>query len=183
MKIHKLPVYLIMVFFLTIAISGCGSGGHPDKSESVTVEPDNTALKIAEIKKEEPAPPRVKTEDKAPGVKTTAALPSEAPESAVQPRKTEELKVTFIELGSVGCVPCRMMQPIMDDVEREYPGQVKVVFYDVWTPEGRPYAGKYGIRAIPTQVFLDKDGKEYFRRTGYFPKEELVKILKMQGVE
>ena len=90
--------------------------------------------------------------------------------------------VTFVELGSVNCVPCRMMQPVMEEIEKEYGSRVKVVFYDVWTPEGEPYAEKYQIRAIPTQVFLDKDGKEFFRHTGFFPKEEIVKVLKKGGI-
>jgi len=75
-----------------------------------------------------------------------------------------------------------MMQPIMREIEKEYKDQVKVVFHDVWTDEGRPYGVKYRIRVIPTQVFLDKDGKEYFRHEGFFPKDELVKILKKKGV-
>jgi len=106
--------------------------------------------------------------------KTTAA-----PYSSFSPG---EVKVTFIELGSVSCIPCQAMQPIMRDVEREFAGQVKVVFYDVKTIEGAPYGRQYGIRAIPTQVFLDKDGKEYFRHEGYFPKAELVEVLKQTGV-
>lgn len=93
------------------------------------------------------------------------------------------IKATFIELGSVNCIPCKAMQPIMKEIEAEYKDQVKVVFYDVWTEAGRPYGEKYQIRAIPTQVFLDKDGKEYFRHVGFFPKEELVKVLKKQGVK
>ena len=97
--------------------------------------------------------------------------------------KTDSVLVTFIELGSVKCIPCKMMQPIMDEIEKEYPDQVKVVFHDVWTDEGRPYAQKYGIRAIPTQVFLDKNGKEYFRHQGFFPRNELIKVLKKQGVQ
>ncbi len=97
--------------------------------------------------------------------------------------ESDSVLVTFIELGSVKCVPCRMMQPIMDEIEKEYAGQVKVVFHDVWTPEGRPYAAQYGIRAIPTQVFLDKEGNEYFRHEGFFPKDELVEVLKKQGVK
>jgi thioredoxin 1 len=100
-----------------------------------------------------------------------------------KPKRPVELKITFVELGSVNCIPCKMMQPIMRDIEKEYSEQVKVVFYDVWTGEGRPYAEKYKIRLIPTQVFLDKNGKEYFRHEGFFPKEELVKILEMQGVK
>ena len=75
------------------------------------------------------------------------------------------------------------MQPIIEEIEKEYKGQVNVVFYDVRTPEGRPYAYKYKIRLIPTQVFLDKEGTEYFRHIGFFPKEELVKVLKQKGVK
>ena len=95
---------------------------------------------------------------------------------------TDEIKVTFIELGSVGCIPCDKMQPIMKEIEEEYKGQVKVVFHDVKTAEGQPYIKEFGIRAIPTQVFLDKDGNEYFRHLGFFAKDELIKVLKMQGV-
>lgn len=98
-------------------------------------------------------------------------------------KSSENIKVTFIELGSVRCIPCKKMQPIMQQIEQEYAGQVKVVFYDVWTQEGRPYAYKYKIRLIPTQVFLDKEGNEFFRHEGFFPKEELVKILKQKGVK
>ena len=94
----------------------------------------------------------------------------------------QNIKVTFVELGSVKCIPCKMMKPIMEDIEKEYGDQVKVVFYDVWTDEGKPYAEKYKIKLIPTQVFLDKDGNEYFRHEGFFPKEELVKILKIKEV-
>lgn len=94
----------------------------------------------------------------------------------------DELLVTFVEIGSLNCIPCKMMQPIMEEIEREYRGQVKVVFHDVWTTNGRPYGMKYGIRVIPTQVFLDKDGREYFRHEGFFSKEEVVRVLKMKGV-
>ncbi len=98
-------------------------------------------------------------------------------------KSNENILVTFVELGSVNCIPCKKMQPIMDEIEKEYAGQVKVVFHDVWTAEGKPFAAQYKIRLIPTQVFLDKDGKEYFRHEGFFPKEELVKILKQKGVK
>ncbi len=95
---------------------------------------------------------------------------------------SDKIKVTFVELGSVGCIPCDKMQPIMKEIEEEYKGQVKVVFHDVKTAEGNPYIKEFGIRAIPTQVFLDKDGNEYFRHLGFFAKDELIKVLKMQGV-
>ncbi len=98
-------------------------------------------------------------------------------------KSEKKFKVTFIELGSVRCIPCKQMQPIMKSIEEKYGKQVKVVFYDVWTEAGAPYGKQYGIEAIPTQVFLDKDGKEYFRHLGFFPEEELIKILKQKGIK
>jgi len=92
-------------------------------------------------------------------------------------------KVTFVELGSVRCIPCQQMQPVMKSIELKYGKQVKVVFHDVWTEAGAPFAKQYGVEAIPTQVFLDKDGKEYYRHVGYFPEEELVKVLQQKGVK
>jgi len=96
--------------------------------------------------------------------------------------KDKNVKATFIELGSVRCIPCQKMQPVMKSVEEKFKGQVKVIFYDVWTEQGKPYASKYRINVIPTQVFLDKKGKEFFRHEGFFPEEELIKILKEKGV-
>jgi thioredoxin 1 len=98
------------------------------------------------------------------------------------PAIVKNYKVTFIELGSVKCIPCQKMQPVMKSVETKYGNEVKVVFYDVWTEAGAPYAKQFNINVIPTQVFLDKDGKEYSRHVGFFPEDELVKILQMKGV-
>ena len=90
-------------------------------------------------------------------------------------------KITFIELGSVNCIPCRQMQPIMKEIAAEYPGQVRVVFYDVWkNPAPAEY---YKIQLIPTQVFIDGRGNELLRHVGVFPKVELVKFLKENGVK
>jgi len=93
------------------------------------------------------------------------------------------VKVTFIELGSVRCIPCKKMQKVMASVEKKYPKQVEVIFYDVWTKEQKHFADDYDIDLIPTQVFLDSNGKEYFRHEGYFPEEDLLKILKKGGVK
>lgn len=97
--------------------------------------------------------------------------------------KPDAVLVTFVEIGAARCIPCKAMQPIMKAVEEEYKGQVKVVFHDVWTTKGRDDAEKYRIRMIPTQVFLDKNGREYFRHEGYYPKEDVVRVIKMQGIK
>lgn len=92
-------------------------------------------------------------------------------------------KVTFIELGSVRCKPCIAMQPIIKSIESKYGSQVKVVFHDVWTPDGKEAAKQYAFSVIPTQLFFDENGKEYFRHEGFFPEDELVKVLQQKGVK
>ncbi len=115
------------------------------------------------------------------GVKAESAIVAQA--SPAPDAAKGVVKVTFVELGSENCIPCRMMKPVMQKIESRFSGQVKVVFHDVWTAEGRPYAMKYGIRAIPTQVFLDSGGGEFFRHEGFFSEDEIVRLLKTKGVE
>jgi len=93
------------------------------------------------------------------------------------------VKVTFIELGSDRCVPCRMMRPIVEDVEKKYGDRVRVVYLDVGGKNGREYVDAYGLKAIPTQIFLDSEGKEYYRHVGFLPEREIVRVLKLKGVE
>lgn len=119
--------------------------------------------------------------------KGSAKTAVQAETKAVKPAGTDttaaNYKVTFIELGSVRCIPCQQMQPIMDTIRARYPKQVNVVFHDVWTQQGAPFADKFGVSAIPTQVFLDGNGQEYFRHVGFFPLEELLEILRQKGVK
>lgn len=89
-------------------------------------------------------------------------------------------KIEFVELGSVKCIPCKKMQPIMRSIEKKYGGQVKVTFYDVW--EDNAPAKKFGIKLIPTQVFLDAKGKEIMRHQGFFAEKEIDKFLQSQGL-
>jgi len=89
-------------------------------------------------------------------------------------------KVTFIELGSVKCIPCQKMQTVIKQVEENYPTEVKTEFIDVWTDEGEKAAKNYEYDLIPTQLFLDENGKEYARHEGYIPFEELEAILKQK---
>src|SRR5664279_5528357 len=91
--------------------------------------------------------------------------------------------VTFIELGSVNCIPCKAMQPVMKSVEKKYGGQLKVIFYDVWKNDQKQYASQYKIKLIPTQVFFDGKGKEIMRHEGFLAEVEIDKFLKSKGLK
>ena len=99
-----------------------------------------------------------------------------------QPKEIKP-KVTFIELGSVNCIPCKMMQPVMKSIQQKFGDQIKVVFYDVWTKEQKHYAQIYKIKLIPTQIFLDENGKEFHRHEGFYPEAEIEKLLRSKGLK
>ena len=92
-------------------------------------------------------------------------------------------KITFIELGSVSCIPCKKMQPIMKSLEKKYGPQLKIIFYDVWKKEHKDMSAKYNIRLIPTQIFLDEYGKEIHRHEGYYPEADIESFLQSKGLK
>jgi thioredoxin 1 len=89
-------------------------------------------------------------------------------------------RVTMIDLGATRCVPCKMMAPIIEELKKEYAGRADIIFYDVWKDPAP--AKKYGIRAIPTQIFFDSGGREVYRHTGFMGKQSIVAILVKLGV-
>jgi len=120
----------------------------------------------------QPAPATVPRPPK-PAKNTAPATPPRKAQPA--PAKAHTLP-RLLELGADKCVPCKMMQPVLDELRREYPGKLQVDFIDVWK---EPAAGeRYGIRAIPTQIFFDANGKEIFRHVGFYPKDEILAKFK-----
>ena len=88
--------------------------------------------------------------------------------------------VTMVDLGADSCIPCKMMMPIITKLEKAYQGKAAIVFIDVW--KDKEPAKRFGIRAIPTQIFFDKNGKEVYRHTGFMGEADIVSQLKKMGV-
>jgi thioredoxin 1 len=89
--------------------------------------------------------------------------------------------VTMVDLGADSCVPCKMMAPILVELEKEYRGRAAIVFLDVW--KDKAPAERFGIRAIPTQIFFDENGREVQRHVGFMSKDDIVAQLKNMGVK
>jgi len=89
--------------------------------------------------------------------------------------------VTMVDLGAKACIPCKMMAPILEKLEKSYKGKAAIIFIDVW--KHRDQAKRFGIRAIPTQIFYDKDGKEISRHVGFMSEAAIITQLQKMGVD
>lgn len=89
-------------------------------------------------------------------------------------------QVTLVDLGADKCIPCKMMAPILEELKKQYAGRASIVFIDVW--KNREQVKRFGIRAIPTQIFYDENGKEVQRHVGFMDKKSIVAVFDKLGV-
>lgn len=108
-----------------------------------------------------------------------AAAPARAQPAAISPSRAAAVP-RLVDLGSVTCVPCKAMAPILDGLRAEYAGRMEVQFIDVWKDPDAGHA--YGVRVIPTQIFYAADGRELARHEGFLGREEILARWKALGV-
>lgn len=100
--------------------------------------------------------------------------------NAVIPEVPVKGMVTMVDLGAKKCIPCKMMAPILEKLKKAYSGKAAIVFIDVW--ENKEAGEKFGIKAIPTQIFFDAQGKEISRHTGFLSEEEIKAQISKMGI-
>jgi thioredoxin 1 len=86
----------------------------------------------------------------------------------------------LVDIGAGTCVPCKMMAPILEALEREYAGVFEVEVHDL--RQDRAPAERYGVRVIPTQIFFDASGRERFRHQGFLGRDEILAKWRELGV-
>ena len=85
-------------------------------------------------------------------------------------------KPVLVDFWAEWCGPCRMVGPVVEELAKEYDGKAIIVKLNVDT--NPQVAMKYGIRSIPTILFL-KNGQVVDRSVGAVPKAQLAS--KLQG--
>lgn len=80
----------------------------------------------------------------------------------------------LLDFWAEWCQPCRIMAPVIEELEKELAGKVEVVKINV--DEKPQEASKYGVMSIPTYIVL-KDEKEVGRKIGVTSKEDLLKLV------
>ncbi len=87
---------------------------------------------------------------------------------------------TFIYLGSGKCRPCKMMIPILEELERDLINRANLV--DINLSQYHSASRDFNILSIPTLIFYDSRGREVNRRMGFTSKEEVIKELQEAGM-
>ncbi len=107
------------------------------------------------------------------GLATAAVLtreddkgPETTPESVTTPLPR------VIDLGSQMCIPCQTMMTELDRLGEMTQGTIEIEFIDI--NENAAAAQVYGIRVIPTQVFISETGEELWRHEGVVSAEDMV---------
>lgn len=86
----------------------------------------------------------------------------------------------LLEFGRGWCKPCKYMKPILDDMARMYAGRAIVTTVEM--DANADLVRSFGIRMMPTQVFLTPDGKEFFRNEGTLEREQIAQVFSKMGV-
>ena len=86
----------------------------------------------------------------------------------------------LLDLGSVNCIPCKAMAPILERLRQDYAGRLQVDFIDVWKDHAA--SERYRVGIIPTQIFFAADGRELWRHEGFFSREEILARWSELGV-
>ena len=80
----------------------------------------------------------------------------------------------IIDFWAPWCGPCKVVGPVLDELSKEYEGKVNV--YKVNTDEEQELGGAFGIRSIPSILFVPKEGQPKMAVCA-LPKETLKKVI------
>lgn len=95
--------------------------------------------------------------------------------------KFEGEKPCIIDFYADWCGPCKMVAPVLEELAKDYEGKIDV--YKVNTEEELELAGVFGIRSIPSFLFVPSDGQPQMA-LGALPRETFIKAFKdVLGVE
>lgn len=88
--------------------------------------------------------------------------------------KFEGDKPCIIDFYADWCAPCKALTPVMEALSEEYKGKVDI--YKIDTEKEQELAAMFGIRSIPSILFVPKDAQPQMA-TGALPKETLIKAI------
>lgn len=80
----------------------------------------------------------------------------------------------MVDFWAPWCGPCRMVSPVMDELDKQYKGKIKFVKVNV--DDNPKTSSQFSIASIPTLMLVNK-GKTAQKFVGFRPKADFVKVL------
>jgi len=80
----------------------------------------------------------------------------------------------ILKFSATWCGPCKMMKPVVNQIERD----LQITIHEVDVDKKPQEATKYDVRSVPTFIKVDDEGKEIGRVMGALPYPKLVEFIK-----
>jgi len=90
-------------------------------------------------------------------------------------------KPILIDFTRDHCLPCQIMAPWVDELRKKHADRVAVVEINIDRPENKSIGRFFKARSIPTQVYIDAQGREVARHVGLATKPQMERVLKRHG--
>ena len=107
------------------------------------------------------------------GTETTLSVERQLEEAYNYIQNGKDFDFTLLEFGSSGCAICKQMEPVLEEIRKLEKPKVNVVFLNIMHPENLSQMKYFGISAVPMQILLDKQGKEFYRHYGFISVVEM----------
>jgi thioredoxin 1 len=115
----------------------------------------------------------------------TAVLSAQSSVPALDPAGLTQIlksgKWTVIEFGGPTCVPCKKMQPILAELQKQFGDRAQI--RNFYVTEHPKEAREHKVMAMPTQVVFDPSGKEVTRHIGFWEKGDFLAALTKAGLK
>jgi thioredoxin 1 len=178
--LRRLLLTVMMAGFVLMLQPGCGGAA----KAPVAAKPDTTVqtgaicdttldTSAAAINSAQPDTQKSEPVKK---VEPESQKPKPEPEKVAE--KPKELPRMW-DFGSEKCLPCKEMLRILTPMMADYQGKIDVRIINVY--EDKERTQQFRIVTIPTQVFIDAEGKELFRHIGVYPRDSIEARFKQYG--
>jgi len=149
---------LIIVLVLMTALTGCKAKSGESSTSAETIKTTSNTKKMGAI--------HLTKADFLVKVANIEASPNEWKYLGDKP--------CIIDFYADWCGPCKAVAPILEELAKTYDGQIYV--YKINTDEQQELAGAFGIRSIPSLLFVPMDGKPQMS-VGALPKAQMIESI------
>lgn len=96
-------------------------------------------------------------------------------------RAVRDRRAMVVNFSAAWCTACIEMQPVLDELEPKWKDRVTFIAVDIDTAEGGKFADQKDVTALPTFLFVNRDGKVVARPVGPISRQDFEKHLEAIG--